>query len=27
MGSHASQVQQADRWKIVRYVQTLQNQE
>jgi len=26
MGSHASQVQQADRWKIVRYVQTLQKQ-
>lgn len=27
MGSHASQVQQADRWKIVRYVQTLQKQQ
>lgn len=26
MGSHASQIGIADRWKIVRYVQTLQNQ-
>ncbi|MEM9022974.1 MAG: cytochrome c [Bacteroidota bacterium] len=26
MGSHASQVKAEDRWKIVRYVQTLQNQ-
>lgn len=27
MGAHGSQVQQEDRWKIVRYVQTLQNQD
>ena len=27
MGAHASQVQQEDRWKIVRYVQTLQKQD
>lgn len=27
MGAHGSQVQQEDRWKIVRYVQTLQKQE
>jgi mono/diheme cytochrome c family protein len=25
MGSHASQINQSDRWKIVRYVQTLQH--
>jgi mono/diheme cytochrome c family protein len=27
MGAHGSQVQQEDRWKIVRYVQTLQKQD
>ena len=27
MGAHGSQIAQGDRWKIVRYVQTLQNQE
>lgn len=26
MGAHGSQIKPADRWKIVRYVQTLQNQ-
>lgn len=26
MGAHASQISEDDRWKIVRYVQTLQNQ-